>query len=103
MVVGSVTLRYDALRYVTLQRGYYDMDRPQLGYAIIVNNVTSDVPGSREDTTSLVNAYKTSGFNVRHYFNCDKEVSGLRWQTTLRELKLLKVVGYLLRELRTTV
>ena len=30
---------------VTLQRGYYDMDRPQLGYAIIVNNVTSEIPG----------------------------------------------------------
>ena len=62
-------------RTVTLQRGYYDMDRRELGYAIIVNNVTSEIPGSMEDTTALVNAYKTAGFKVRHYFNCDKEVS----------------------------
>ena len=55
------------------------MDRPELGYAIIVNNVTSEIPGSREDTTALVNAYKTAGFKVRHYFNCDKEVRYNYW------------------------
>ena len=59
------------------------MERPQLGYAIIVNNVTSEIPGSMEDTTALVNACKTAGFKVRHYFNCDKAVCKLRWQVTI--------------------
>ena len=50
------------------------MDLPRLGYAVIVNNVASDIPGSSRDVEALELAYETVGFNVQVHNDCDEKV-----------------------------
>ena len=55
----------------------YPMNRPNLGHAIVINNVHSDVPGSQVDVELLVECYKTMGFNVQVHNDCDTQVIGV--------------------------
>ena len=50
------------------------MDLPKLGHAIIVNNVTSEIPGSRADVAALQEAYEAVGFDVQVHTDCNAKV-----------------------------
>ena len=50
------------------------MDHSKLGHAVIINNVHSEIPGSRIDVDLLVECYKTVGFNVQVHKDCDTQV-----------------------------
>ena len=52
----------------------YGMDRPNLGHAVIINNIHSGVPGSQVDVELLVECYKTVGFNVQVHKDWDTQV-----------------------------
>ena len=58
----------------TLQDRPYLMNRKRLGYAIIVNNVSSEMPGSKADVTALKTAYGTVGFDVQIHTDCNAQV-----------------------------
>ena len=48
------------------------MTKPRLGVAIIIDNISTK--GYGVDVTTLKNAYKTVGFEVHAYNNCNLEV-----------------------------
>ena len=50
------------------------MDLDCLGNVIIINNAADLMPGSEKDVTSLKDAFKTVGFDVLLYNNCDTKV-----------------------------
>ena len=50
------------------------MNLPRLGFAVIVNNVASEMVGSRKDVASLKAAYETIGFDVHIYEDCSAQV-----------------------------
>ena len=52
----------------------YPMDRPKLGYAIIINNVQRELPESEMDVKALQAAYREVGFDVEVYINCTGKV-----------------------------
>ena len=50
------------------------MTLPKLGHAVIIKNLTSEMPGSNEDVKALTEAYKTVGFEVQVHENCTAQV-----------------------------
>ena len=50
------------------------MDLIKLGHAVIINNVASEMPGSKEDVKALREAYETVGFQVHVHENCTAQV-----------------------------
>ena len=50
------------------------MHRPRLGHAVIVNNVSSEMPGSNADVTALKAAYEAVGFHVQIHTDCNRQV-----------------------------
>ena len=53
----------------------YPINLPKLGHAVIINNIASEMPGSKEDVKALKDAYKTVGFDVQVHENCAVQVS----------------------------
>ena len=51
------------------------MDLPDLGYAVIINNLRSQVPETSKDVEALRAALETVGFNVKSYDDCNVQVS----------------------------
>ena len=50
----------------------------RLGHAVILNNIASELPGSRLDVEALKNAYETVGFDVQVHEDCSAQVSSNR-------------------------
>ena len=50
------------------------MDLPNLGHAVIVNNVAEEMPGSQADVEALRSAYQKVGFDVRVHNDCSEQV-----------------------------
>ena len=51
------------------------MDLPNLGHAVIVNNVVSEMPGSMEDVQALKETYEMIGYKVHVHTNLTTQVS----------------------------
>ena len=51
------------------------MNLPKLGHAVIINNIASEMPGSKVDLEALKEAYVTIGFNVQIHSDCTAQVS----------------------------
>ena len=51
------------------------MDLPDLGHAVIINNLRSQVPETSEDVDALRAALEAVGFNVKCYDDCNVQVS----------------------------
>ena len=54
------------------------MNLPKLGHAVIINNIASEMPGSKEDVKALKDAYETVGFEVQVHENCTAQVFTLQ-------------------------
>ena len=65
------------------------MTLPRLGHAVIVNNIASELPGSKVDVEALKDAYETVGFDVQVHEDCSAQVSKL---LTAREGKVFRCV-----------
>ncbi len=50
------------------------MTLPSVGHAVIVNNVSSEMPGTQRDVTALRRAYETLGFRVHVHEDCSAQV-----------------------------
>ena len=50
------------------------MSLPNLGHAIIINNVVEEMPGSMEDVKALKTTYEKVGFTVQVHTNCTAQV-----------------------------
>ena len=50
------------------------MHRLRLRHAVIVNNVSSEMPGSKADVTALKAAYEAVGFDVQIHTDCNAQV-----------------------------
>ena len=50
------------------------MKLSKLGHAVIINNIASEMPGSKEDVKALTEAYETVGFEVQVHENCTAQV-----------------------------
>ena len=50
------------------------MPLSKLGHAVIINNVSSEMPGSKEDVKALAAGYQTIGFEVQVHENCTAQV-----------------------------
>ena len=50
------------------------MNLPNLGHAVIINNVVEEMPGSAEDVEALKTTYEKVGFNVQVHTNCTAQV-----------------------------
>ena len=59
------------------------MNLPQLGRAIIINNVAEEMKGSMEDVKALKIALQTVGFDVDVHVNLTKVVSHYKTQAPL--------------------
>ena len=53
------------------------MNLPKLGHAVIINNIASEMPGSKEDVKVLKEAYQTVGFDVQVHANLTEQVLNL--------------------------
>ena len=51
------------------------MSLPKLGHAVIINNIETEMPGSKVDAAALKEAYETIGFNVQIHSDCTSQVS----------------------------
>ena len=51
------------------------MDKPDLGYALIINNVLSEYPQSSKDVDALRSAYQRVGFKVIVHTDCNEKVN----------------------------
>ena len=58
-----------------LQKQSYPMNLPRLGIAIIINNLSSSMPGSEVDVDALNKTLQTIGFEVQVFRDRDQEVS----------------------------
>ena len=59
------------------------MSLPRLGNCVIVNNVSSTMPGSEMDVTALKEAFQAVGFEVHVCRDCDEKVffqSEIEWR-----------------------
>ena len=50
------------------------MHLPRLGHALIVNNVSKEMPGSNADVTALKTAYERVGLDVHVHADCNSQV-----------------------------
>ena len=64
------------------------MDLPQLGHAIIVNNLQAEVAASASDVQALQRAYQTVGFDVQVHNDCSNKVG-------IENTVVRKIVNYL--------
>ena len=53
------------------------MSLPNLGHAVIINNVLDEMPGSTEDVDALKTTYEKVGFKVQVHTNCSVQVIDL--------------------------
>ena len=51
------------------------MNLPNLGHAIIINNVVEEMPGSAEDVDALKATYEEVGFKLQVHTNCAAQVT----------------------------
>ena len=51
------------------------MDLPDLGYAVIISNLRSQVPETSKDVEALTAALEAVGFNVKCYDDCNVQAS----------------------------
>lgn len=51
------------------------MNKPNMGHAVIVNNVSGEFPGTKVDVEELETTYRIMGFKVHVHNNCDDKVS----------------------------
>ena len=51
------------------------MDKPDLGYALIINNVLWEYPQSSKDVDALRSAYQRVGFKVIVHSDCNEKVN----------------------------
>ena len=51
------------------------MGKPDLGHALIINNVASEFPQSERDVEALRAAYQLVGFKVIVFNDCNEQVS----------------------------
>ena len=58
------------------------MTLPELGHAIIINNLRSQAPDTVSDVQALRAALETVGFNVECYDDCNVQVSALYYDFT---------------------
>ena len=58
------------------------MDLPNLGHAVIVSNVTEEMPGSEVDIEALRLTYQKVGFDVRVHNDCSEQVNIHNWNVT---------------------
>ena len=61
-----------------LQDEPYDMDRPDLGHALIINNVASEFTQSMKDVDALRSAYQRVGFKVTVHTDCNAQVDVIK-------------------------
>ena len=54
------------------------MTLPSLGHAVIVNNIASELPGSKVDVEALKDAYETVGFDVQVHDDFSAQVCSER-------------------------
>ena len=50
------------------------MSMPRLGNCVIINNISSSMPGSEMDVTALKEAFRTAGFEVHLCRDFDEKV-----------------------------
>ena len=50
------------------------MTLPNIGHAVIINNVLAEMPGSAEDVKALKTTYEKVGFEVTVHTNCTAQV-----------------------------
>ena len=58
----------------------YPMSKPNLGHAVIINNVAKEFPGTKVDVEELQTTYQIMGFQVHVHNNCDDKVACDRLQ-----------------------
>ena len=51
------------------------MNLPNLGHAVIINNVVGEMPGSMQDVQALKTTYEKIGFKVQVHTNCTSQVN----------------------------
>ena len=51
------------------------MDLPNMGHAVIVNNVLGEMPGSMEDVQALKETYESIGYKVQVHTNLNTQVN----------------------------
>ena len=51
------------------------MNLPNLGHAVIINNVVEEMPGSMQDVKALKTTYEKIGFKVQVHTNCAAQVT----------------------------
>ena len=59
------------------------MPLPNLGHAVIINNVVDEMPGSMEDVQALKATYEKVGFKVQVHTDCSVQV--LKYTPTKRK------------------
>ena len=57
------------------------MSLPRLGHAVIVNNIASELPGSKVDVEALRDAYDTVGFDVQVHEDYSAQVKSSEEKT----------------------
>ena len=57
------------------------MNLPNLGHAVIINNVVGEMPESMEDVQALKTTYEKVGFTVQVHTNCSAQVTVCVYQT----------------------
>ena len=50
------------------------MTLPNLGHAVIINNVAGELPGSMKNVEALNTTYEKVGFQVHVHTNCSVQV-----------------------------
>ena len=63
------------------------MTLPRLGHAVIVKNITSELPGSKVDVEALRDAYDTVGFEVQVHEDCSIQVKSSEEKTKKAHVK----------------
>ena len=53
----------------------YPVTSPSLGFAVIVNNVPSEIPDSVEDLDVLSRSLQTMGYTTKSYSDCNVETT----------------------------
>ena len=51
------------------------MDLPNVGHAVLINNIAGEQPGSNVDVQCMRDALQTVGFTVHVHENCTDQVS----------------------------
>ena len=74
--IGRMAKSIKCLRTVLfVQDKPYPMNLPNLGHAVIINNVVGEMPGSMEDVQALKTTYEKIGFKVQVHTNCAAQVT----------------------------